>query len=205
MTHWSLNIPAETLTWCWGAKCFCQGVRERHHQSPGCASIAYRLIQELVFWRDYISGAQLIRGLLAIRLFYSSSWEGGFLYNLEPLLHSWAGMWSSWWAVCTKTCCLRSSITFPHCHFFSQVLVLCPMEMLETNLPALTPELSLQIKHKKEEYLSLAPEFSSVFLLSCNFTAITAVTVWLCSHCLAVRLCTTVQAVWWPMGPLGLL
>lgn len=75
--------------WCCWAKCFCQGVRERHHQSSGCASIAYRLIQELVFWRDYISGAQLMRELLATRLFYSSSWEGGFpleSWNTSSLL-----------------------------------------------------------------------------------------------------------------------
>lgn len=120
MTHWSLNIPAETWTWCWGAKCFCQGVRERHHQSPGCASIAYRLIQELVFWRDYISGAQLIRGLLAIRLFYSSSWEGGFLYNLEPLLHSWAGI------VELLVSCLYQDLLFEEQHHFPSLPLLFP-------------------------------------------------------------------------------
>lgn len=98
------------------------------------------------------------------------------------------GLWSSWWAVYSKPCCLRSSIPFPHCHFFSQVLVLCTMEVVETNLPALIPGTAFSSdKAQEEEHLSLAAESSSVFLLSCNFTVITAVMVLLCCHCLAVR------------------
>lgn len=41
-------------------------------------------------------------------------------------------------------------------------------------------------KAQEEEQLSLAAESSSVFLLSCNFTVITAVMVLLCCHGLAV-------------------
>lgn len=98
------------------------------------------------------------------------------------------GLWSSWWAVCTKPCCLRSSTPFPRCPFFSQVLVLCTMEVVETNLPALILGTAFSSdKAQEEEHLSLAAESSSVFLFSCNFTVITAVMVWLCYNCLAVR------------------
>lgn len=163
--------------------CLCQGVRERHHQSSGCASIAYWLIQELLFWRDYISGAQLMSSDWYILFFKLRRRISSRILN--HFLTPEQGLWSCWWAVCTRTCCLRSSTTFPHCCFFSQVLVLCTME---TNLPAFIPGTAFSSdKAQEEEHLSLATDFSSVFLLSCNFTVITAVIVWICCHCLAVR------------------
>lgn len=101
------------------------------------------------FWRDYISEAQLIRWLLATRLFYSSSW-GGFpleSWTTSSLLSRDCGAVGELsvprLAVWGAASLSPIATSFPRCWFYApwrwwkQIHLLWYLELL-----------SLQIKHK---------------------------------------------------------
>lgn len=138
--------------WCCGAKSFCQGVRRGISRALDVPALLTDSFRNWFFGGTTFLGTPDEKTVsLKLILFFNPRRISSRILN--HFLTPEQGLWSSWWAVCSKPCWLRSSIPFPHCHFFSQVLVLCTMEVVETNLPNLLwylELLSLQIKHKKK-------------------------------------------------------